>query len=125
MTVERRQFKRHEVPDSGYFVFDHDSSEMAGIKDVSLGGLKFEYVSIAGDISGWCLIDIFGNKGSRFHLFGIPCRRIYSIDELAENKTLSGSRSRTSGLSFIYLTGDQQTKLESLINQLGMEAGKL
>ena len=118
MTVEQRKFTRHEVPDSGYFVFDHDTSEMAKIKDVSLGGLKFEYVSIAGDISGWRLINIFGNKGNRFHIFGIPCRRIYCIDELAENKTLSGSRSRTSGLNFIHLTGDQQTKLESLINQL-------
>jgi hypothetical protein len=118
MTVERRKFERHEVPESGYFVFDHDTNEMATVKDVSLGGLKFEYVSIAGEISGWCLIDIFGNKGSRFHIFGIPCRRIYCIDELAQNKTLSGSRSQTSGLNFIHLTGDQQTQLESLIDQL-------
>jgi hypothetical protein len=43
MTVERRKFKRHEVSESGYFVFDHDTSEMARIKDISLGGLKFEY----------------------------------------------------------------------------------
>jgi hypothetical protein len=114
----RRKFKRHEVPGSGYFVFDHDTSEMARIKDVSLGGLKFEYLPIASDISGWRLIDIFGIKGRRFHIFGIPCRRIYCIDELSENKTLSGSRSRTSGLNFIYLTGDQQTQLESLINRL-------
>jgi hypothetical protein len=121
MTVERRKFKRHGIPESAYFVFDHDTSEMARIKDVSLGGLKFEYVFIVNAIIEWRLIDIFGIKGSRFHLFGIPCRRIYTIDELAENKTFSGSRSRTSGLQFIHLTGDQQTKLESLINQLGTD----
>ncbi len=118
MTVERRKFKRHGLPESAYFVFDHDTSEMARIKDVSLGGLKFEYMSITNDFIEWRLIDIFANNGRRFHLFGIACRRIYTIDELAENKTFSGSRSRTSGLEFIHLTGKQQTKLESLIHQL-------
>jgi hypothetical protein len=123
MAVERRKFKRHGAPESGYFVFDHDTSEMARIKDVSLGGLKFEYLSLANAIIEWRLIDIFGIKGSRFHLFGIPCKQIYSIAELSENKTFSGSRSRTSGLKFINLTGDQQTKLESLINQLSAVNG--
>jgi hypothetical protein len=123
MAVERRKFKRHGAPESGYFVFDHDTSEMARIKDVSLGGLKFEYLSLANAIIEWRLIDIFGIKGSRFHLFGIPCKQIYSIAELSENKTFSGSRSRTSGLKFIHLTGDQQTKLESLINQLSAVNG--
>jgi hypothetical protein len=118
MTAERRKFKRHEVPVSVYFVFDYDTSEMARVKDVSLGGLKFEYVSIANYFIEWRLIDIDGNNGNRFHLFGRACRRIYTIDELAENKTFSGSRSRTSGLNFIHLTGDQQTQLESLIDQL-------
>ncbi len=116
--MERRKLKRHRVPESAYFVFDYDTSEMARIKDVSLGGLKFEYVFIANDIIKWRTIDIYGIKGSRFYLFGILCSRIYCLDELAENKTFSGSRSRTSGLKFIHLTGDQQTKLESLINQL-------
>jgi hypothetical protein len=118
MTVDRRKFKRHGVPESTYFVFDHDTSEMAMIKDIGMGGLKFEYVSIGKDIIEWRKIDIFGSKGSRFHLFGIPCKQIYSIDELAQNKTFSGSRSRTSGLKFIQLTDAQQTKLESLINQI-------
>jgi hypothetical protein len=118
MTAERREFKRHEVPVSAYFVFDYDTSEMARVKDVSLGGLKFEYLSIANDFIEWRLIDIFGNNGNRFHLFGIACRRIYAIDELAENKTFSGSRARTSGLEFIDLTGKQQTKLEALLDQL-------
>jgi hypothetical protein len=118
MTAERRKFKRHEVPVSAYFVFDYDTSEMAGVKDVSLGGLKFEYVSIANYFIEWRLIDIFANNGNRFHLFGITCRRIYAIDELAENKTFSGSRARTSGLQFIDLNGKQQTKLEALIEQL-------
>ena len=118
MTVERRKFERHEVPDSGYFVFDHDTSEMAKIKNVSLSGLKFEYVSLTNDINGWRQVDIFGNRGSRVHIFGIPCRRIYCFDELAENKTYSGLRCRISGLNFIHLSGDQQAKLKSLIDQL-------
>ena len=50
MAVERRKFERHEVPDSGYFVFDHATSEMARIRDVSRGGLKFEYVSMTNKI---------------------------------------------------------------------------
>ena len=116
--VERRKFKRPGVPESMFFVSDHDTCEMAMIKDIGMGGLKLEYVSVGNDELGWRKIDIFRSKGNRFHLIGIDCKRIYTIDELAENRTFSGSLSQSSGLKFIRLTGEQKTKLESLINQI-------
>lgn len=118
MTVERRKFKRHAVPESMVYVFDHDSSEMAIVKNISIDGLKFEKGSQAHDMFDWHQIDIICNHVPRFHLFGIACRLIYCIDELAENKMFTGSRSRASGLRFLDLTGDQQNKLISFLDHL-------
>lgn len=118
MTVERRKFERREVPESSYFVFDHDTSEMAMIRDIGPGGLKFEYVSTGKDTVEWRRIDIFGSGGNRFHLFGISCRQVYTIEELAEKMIFSGSRTRTSGLKFLRLNNERQKKLKALIDQL-------
>ena len=46
MNVERRKFDRHAVSKNLFFVFNHDSTEMAEIKDISKGGLKFEYFPV-------------------------------------------------------------------------------
>ena len=118
MTAERRGLKRQEVPESEYFVFEHDTSVMGRIKNISLEGLKVEYVSMINGTIAWRKIDIFGMQGSRFYMFGIPCEQIYSIDELAQRRTFSGSRLRSSGLKFIRMASEQQKKLETLIHQI-------
>ena len=116
MEVERRKFKRYPVPENVFFVFDHNSSEMAVIKDISSDGLKFEYIPMPLSETEWKTIDIYASSRNRFHLFGIPCKIIYESDSLTENQSFSGSRSRIAGLQFAKLTKKQKEKLESLLN---------
>jgi hypothetical protein len=118
MEAERRKSKRYPVPKNVYFVFDHNSNKMAVVKDISMGGLKFEYIPIPSSEAEWKTIDIYASSRNRFHLFGIPCKIIYQIDSLIENQSFSGSRSRTAGLQFAKLTKNQKKKLESLLNTI-------
>ena len=115
MNVEQRKFKRHRVPESRFFVFDHDTNQMAMIKDISINGLKFQYLPITDNKTEWKMIDIFGSGQNRFHLLGIPCRIIYNLNSLPENQSFTGSRARTGGLKFGRITAAQQKKLKSII----------
>jgi hypothetical protein len=56
MNVEPRKFDRHPVSKNLFFVFNHDSTEMAEIKDISRGGLKFEYLPVEQQKTEWKLI---------------------------------------------------------------------
>ncbi len=118
MIPERRNFKRYPVPEKVLFIFDHNSSEMAEIKDISIDGLKFEYLLRPFSETEWKAIDIYANSLGRYHLLGIPCKIQYEIDSLAENRSFMGSRSRISGLQFGMLTKKQKQKLASLLEKL-------
>ena len=72
MDVERRKFDRHPVPKRLFFVFNHDSTEMAEIKDIGKGGLKFQYSPVEQPRAVWKLIDIFSNTSKRSYILGIP-----------------------------------------------------
>jgi hypothetical protein len=53
MKVERRKFYRYPVSKNLFCVFNHDSTEMAEINDISQGGLKFEYLPVEQQKTEW------------------------------------------------------------------------
>ena len=118
MNVERRKFDRHPVSKNLFFVFNHDSTEMAEINDISEGGLKFEYLPVEPQKTQWKLIDIFSKTSQRVYILGIPCKLIYDIITLAEDRTFNGSPARIGGLEFGRLSKEQNKKLESLLSDL-------
>ena len=118
MNVERRKFDRHPVSNNLYFVFNHDSTEMAEIKDMSRGGLKFEYLPAEQQKTQWELIDIFSKTSQHFYILDIPCKLIYDIVTLAENYTFSGSPARIVGLEFDRLEKNQKKKIGALLNMI-------
>jgi hypothetical protein len=115
---ERRKFDRHPVSKDLFFVFNHDSTEMAEIKDIGEGGLKFEYLPVEEQNTQWELIDIFSKTSKRVHILGIPFNLIYDIVTLAEDHTFNGSPGRIAGLEFGWLDKEQNKKLESLLNMI-------
>ena len=117
MKAERRKFKRYPVSKNSFFVFDYDSNKMAVIKDISIGGLKFEYMPIQFSKAHWKIIDIYAGSRNRFHMLGIPCKIIYQFDVLTENQSFSGSRSRIGGLQFDKLKKEQKKKLQTLLDR--------
>jgi len=118
MNVERRKFDRHPVSKNLFFVFNHDSTEMAEIKDIGKGGLKFEYSPVEQPKSAWKLIDIFSKDTKRAYILGIPCKLIYDIITLEEDHTFMGSPARIAGLEFGRLDTGQIIKLDVLLNDL-------
>ena len=118
MNVERRNFDRHPVSKNQFFVFNHDSTEMAEINDISEGGLKFEYLPVEQQKAQWKRIDIFSKTSPRVYILGIPCKLIYDIITLAEDHTFMGSPARIAGLEFGRLDKNQKKKLDALLNMI-------
>ena len=118
MNVERRKFDRHPVSKNQFFVFNHDSTEMAEINDISEGGLKFEYLPVDPQKTQWKLIDIFSNISQRVYILGIPCKLIYDIITLSEDRTFNGSPARIVGLEFDRLEKNQKKKIDILLNMI-------
>jgi hypothetical protein len=118
MDVERRKFARQPVPKRLFFVFNHDSTEMAEIKDIGKGGLQFEYLPVEHQKPAWKLIDIFSNTSKHAYILGIPCKLIYEIITLSEDRTFLGSPTRIAGLEFGWLDTEQIVKFDLLINDL-------
>ena len=118
MNVERRKFDRHPVSKNQFFVFNHDSTEMAEINDISEGGLKFEYLPVDPQKTQWKLIDIFSNISQRVYILGIPCKLIYDIISLSEDRTFNGSPARIAGLEFGRLDKIQKKKIDNLLNMV-------
>jgi hypothetical protein len=118
MMVEQRKFDRHRVSKNLFFVFNHDSTEMAEINDISEGGLKFEYLPVEQQKTQWKLIDVFSKTSQRFYILGIPCKLIYDIITLAEDHTFTGSPARIAGLEFGRLDKNQKKKIDTLLNMI-------
>ena len=118
MNVERRKFDRHPVSDQRFFVFNHESTEMAEIKNIGKGGLKFEYFPVDQQKTPWKLIDIFSKTSKRAYILGIPCKLVYDIITLEEDHTFIGSPVRIAGLEFGPLAEEQIKKLDALLNDL-------
>jgi hypothetical protein len=118
MNVERRKFDRHPVSKNQFFVFNHDSTEMAEINDISEGGLKFEYLPVDPQKTQWKLIDIFSNISQRVYILGLPCKLIYDIITLSEDRTFNGSPARIAGLEFGRLDKIQKKKIDNLLNMV-------
>ena len=115
---ERRKFDRHRVSKNLFFVFNHDSTEMAEIKDIGEGGLKFEYLPVEEQKTEWKLIDIFSKTSQHVYIFDIPCDLIYDIITLEEDHSFMGCPARIAGLQFGRLATEQNKKLESLLSDL-------
>ena len=116
MNVERRKFDRHPVSKNLFFVFNHDSTEMAEINNISKGGLKFAYLPVEQQKTRWELIDIFSKTSQRVYILGIPCKLIYDIITLTEDRTFNGSPARIAGLEFGRLDKNQKKKIDTLLN---------
>jgi hypothetical protein len=118
MNVERRKFERHPVSKNQFFVFNHDSTEMAEINDISRGGLKFEYFPVEPQKTQWKRIDIFSKTSPRVYILDIPCKLIYDIITLAEDHTFNGSPARIAGLEFGRLDKIQKKRIDNLLNMI-------
>ena len=99
MNFERRRHPRYRASDDRYYVFYRYSDLMRKLKNISVDGFGYEYVSFAGSEPDAVVFDIVGFRGNRFYLPEISCRKIYDLTTLSELGTFSGCGEQTLRIS--------------------------
>ena len=118
MEIERRRFKRYVVAENGYEVFSREIKLNGKLKDISEGGLSYQYTPIIGGGSTSEAIDVLDKGLDSFCLTGLNCERIYDITDLATNRSFKGTEIRLRGLEYVILSEEQKQKLESLLDKM-------
>jgi hypothetical protein len=109
------------VPDNGFQVFSHNCKIIGKLKNLSKGGLAYQYSPGADTKLESKMIDILASGPHRFHVSGIACKTVYDISELAADQTFRGAKIRVRGLEFAALTEQQKDKLNFLLENYATE----
>ncbi|MCE5333802.1 MAG: PilZ domain-containing protein [Desulfobacteraceae bacterium] len=115
---ERRIHKRFQMQEGVFLVFLPDFDVLGQVKNVSNGGVCFEYLGFASQnkFNDIC-IDIF-TRQVRLQLKRLPCRIVFDI-RVPDLPTFS--RSRRCGLQFLELTQKQTITLQQLCKKYAIK----
>jgi hypothetical protein len=83
MEIERRQFPRFSVAENTFAALRPHFNKLGTIKDISRGGLAFEYIALEARGGDESAIDIF-LTGNGFYLSRIPCKVVYDTQMVKE-----------------------------------------
>ncbi len=114
MEIERRKFARYIVQENGFEVLSRDLKVVGKLKNISRGGLAYQYTPADGKEIEPEIVDILGKSPDPFYLQGLVCQTVYDISELAADQTFTGAEIRVTGLQYIKLTENQERKLDFL-----------
>jgi hypothetical protein len=110
--TEKRKFRRFLAQDMAFAVFRPHFTKLGKIKDISRGGMAFEYVTFEGPKEDAAEIDIFVS-GVRFHLPKMPVQTIYDSSVVNDHYTFSPFvERRRCGVRFGDLTEEQVAQLK-------------
>ena len=120
--TEHRKFVRFIPEERTFVVFRPEFIKLGKIKDISLGGLGYEYIvqehmNNNSKDSQITEIDILLSE-TKFHMSKIPCKMVYDmqVSENIEDNSINNMETRHCGLQFGDLTGQETKKLESFLN---------
>lgn len=115
MNTERRQFRRFLADDRSFACLRPHFGKLGKIKDISRGGLAFEYIYSKGCEEESSAIDIF-LSGDRFYLPKMPCRVVNDLQIGEDLTSISNFQVRRCGVKFGQLTEEQERKLKLFLN---------
>jgi hypothetical protein len=110
--LDRRQYKRFRVQDGAFVILRPGHPGVGRLIDISMGGLRFEYMSWNAARIEAVKLDIC-LKDSAFGLYDIPCQSIWE-ETIYETPPASFYWKRC-GVEFGELTQAQISQLESFI----------
>ena len=114
--TDQRKNPRYAISSGkALFVFNHFSTRVGCIKDISQGGLSFEYIHKSGRECIPEVIDIFSNSDELFFMPTVPCRKIYDTATVGETEPFSGLETRRCGLQYGPLTREQEKQIAELL----------
>jgi hypothetical protein len=108
MRSEQRKHDRFITEENAFAALGRKYTRVGKIKDISLGGLAFEYIAGEEFNQNASEIDIF-LVGTEFHLYKVPCKTIYNIDVHVphiNNKLVKIFTTKRCGVQFEKLTKD-------------------
>ncbi len=112
MLAEQRKYFRF-LSDITVVAFWNNSINLGKLKDISRGGLAFEYITDKEPKKENSQINIFFLSGNKFHLSNVPCKIIYDILIRKENYQFNKLlMTRRCGVKFEELTTIQTKQLE-------------
>lgn len=110
---ERRKHKRFKAAQGAYAVLGPKTSKLGQIKDISMGGLAFKYLTDEARSNGTGELDIIIRQNS-LCVKNIPIQTVSDF-ELARENAFSTVRLRQQGVQFGNLTSDQTSQLEFIL----------
>ena len=113
---ERREFTRYIIQEDELQVSTHDLKIIGRLKDISKGGLSFQYDPIAGEKLETNSINMVAKD--QFFMSDIDCQLIYDIPTLEEGQSFTGAERRQRGVKFVGLSESQRNKLKLLLKNL-------
>ncbi|MBA4369041.1 MAG: hypothetical protein C0403_15535 [Desulfobacterium sp.] len=118
MEIVRKQDCRYVLIPNELYIYCQNSTTPWEVKDISMGGLSFEYSPIHGEKIKSEIIDIVGSNYKKSELSGIPCSVIFDYFVLSVGQRFSGEKIRRRGVKFNQLMETQARSLELLLENL-------
>ena len=119
MISERRKYTRFLAKEDAYAALGINFTRVGKLKDISIGGLAFEYIDYTGSrVQDSSRVAIF-HSHKEFHLPNLACRLIYNLTISAENDDLEFTRQyaiHRCAIQFRDITAKQRKRLEFFIN---------
>lgn len=116
MNVERREFVRFKIRPHTIFLYSNDSSIKGWVKDISNGGMAFEYTPIEGYEPKPKINLILMGDTIPFYLPDIPCKTIYNIKVDKNDRPFKSTHIRRCGVQYEKLDPEMIEKLAFLMS---------
>ena len=114
MAIEKRKYERIPPRGNAFAALGSQYTKVGRIKDISLGGLAFDYISAVDTDRDFSHINIF-LIGDVFHLYNLPCEVVYDIAypaELENIESVKVSSIQRCGVQFGALTEDEMDQMK-------------
>ena len=118
MGTERRKLIRFLAPENTFAVLRPNFRTIGRIKDISIGGLAFQYLTDEKPGFEYSRVDIFIRE-EEFHLSELPCKTVYDIPLAGDADTRAsagGLIHRRCGVQFGVIDKDDFTQLEIFLS---------
>ncbi len=115
MNIERREFIRHQIRPHTIFLYSNYSPVKGWVKDVSQGGLSFEYTPIEGCGPKPEIRLILAGDAFPFYLPDISCKTVYDIKADNNERPFKVTGTRRCGVQYEKLDPETKEKLADML----------
>ena len=116
MNSDRRRFPRYLVKRNTFFVFNHFSTRVGSVRDISEDGVSFEFNHKVDTEFSPEVIDMFSLNNGCCYMAGVGCKAIYSLFYDGQTEDVQkGYRLCRCGVQFFSLDSGQKEQLKTIV----------